>query len=186
MVRSLESEVSELRAELAAASIKDQQAAVSTVHIAMAPASTSSALHEEIKQQVEKAVAEAMACHVNQAPNTTPPSKAGTLYVIQEREFLQSRAPVFKVGRTAGSIQTRMCGYPRGSAVVTTVKVADCFAGERALLSSLAGAPERFRRRSDIGAEYFEVVGPAAADMATAERTITMFVAELYTRGSLT
>lgn len=106
-------------------------------------------------------------------------SQVGSLYVIQEREFLNSNEPVFKIGRTFGPPQVRLSSYPKGSSVIWTCKVPDCCSAERKLMSSLASSGN-FKHRGDIGAEYYEVISPQEGQFtANAEMVILDHVSSL-------
>ncbi len=72
------------------------------------------------------------------------------MYILQEREFINSKQHVYKIGKTK-VIHNRMNGYPKGSKIICVMPV--------------SGDPELhflnvFRKlyisRADVGSEYFE------------------------------
>jgi hypothetical protein len=97
------------------------------------------------------------------------------VYMIVEREFLRlpPSCKAFKIGKT-GMLTSRMRQYPKGSQMITSVRVADADAAERALLAVFGAA---FERRNDIGREYF------AGDPVAMQR---LFWTVLDTKGFLT
>ena len=76
------------------------------------------------------------------------------IYLLREREFRRLDEPVWKPGRTV-NIANRMRQYPKGSELILALQVHDAVAVEREIMKLLAAHPE-IRRRTDIGAEYFE------------------------------
>ena len=74
------------------------------------------------------------------------------LYIIKEREFINARSPVFKVGYS-DALTVRIQAYPKGSIVLTEVRVHNGRSTESKLLAALRS---RFINRRDIGSEYFE------------------------------
>ena len=55
------------------------------------------------------------------------------IYLIQEREFVNSGENVFKVGRSSQLIN-RISSYPKGSNVIFAVKVSDAVIAETSVL----------------------------------------------------
>lgn len=47
-------------------------------------------------------------------------------YMIQEREFIKTFTPVFKIGKTTKEVHMRTNAYPKNSRVVLTKIVNDC------------------------------------------------------------
>lgn len=80
----------------------------------------------------------------------TTDSRPGSIYIIQEREFIGQN--VYKIGRTV-NIVNRMMSYPKGSIVRfhTTCKQLVYIEGE--VKKQFA---ENFIWRKDLGAEYFQ------------------------------
>lgn len=76
-------------------------------------------------------------------------------YLLIEREFIKTREPVVKPGRTC-NLRARMAQYPKGSRCIATTCVSDCVQAEHAVLTAFKAL---FKRRLDIGAEYFQPPG---------------------------
>ena len=74
------------------------------------------------------------------------------VYLIKEREFMRLNENVIKVGYST-SLTDRCRGYPKGSLVLSVHRVVDGRVAEAKILSTFN---ERFRKRTDIGTEYFE------------------------------
>ena len=75
------------------------------------------------------------------------------IYLLQEREFINAKKPIYKIGRTKDSIKNRTNKYPKDSDIIYSMPVTDCIAIETKLLNVLAA---KFIQRKDIGDEYFE------------------------------
>lgn len=79
----------------------------------------------------------------------------GHIYLLQEREFVNSNEPVYKLGHTK-NIGSRLNGYPKGSIVHF---ICNCIGGmtsdnmEKIFLHYFK---KLFKHRIDIGQEYFE------------------------------
>jgi hypothetical protein len=97
------------------------------------------------------------------------------VYMIVEREFLRLHPSrkAFKIGKSS-TLLNRMRQYPKGSQVLTCVHVVNADAAERALLAVFDAA---FKRRTDVGREYF------AGDPVAMQR---LFWSVLDTKGFLT
>jgi hypothetical protein len=72
------------------------------------------------------------------------------MYIIQEREFVNSKQSVYKVGITE-RINTRMGQYPKGSKIIFVMPVD----GDPEFLC-LQKFRILFIPRTDIGSEYFQ------------------------------
>ncbi len=72
------------------------------------------------------------------------------IYLLQEREFIKLREPVYKIGIT-NSFYNRMNQYPKGSKVISVIPVKKDI--ESICLKTMR---ESFVQRGDIGCEYFE------------------------------
>ena len=62
-----------------------------------------------------------------------PDSLFEYVYLLHEREFLNSGRQLYKIGRTAQSPNDRFDGYPKGSCVVFYLRVPDSKATEKAI-----------------------------------------------------
>ena len=76
----------------------------------------------------------------------------GWVYLIREREFLNSGEQVTKVGRTRDIIK-RYKDYPKGSKLLFCMFCADRFETESVCIEMLS---KNFKARKDIGSESFE------------------------------
>jgi uncharacterized Zn-finger protein len=75
------------------------------------------------------------------------------IYIVQLREHVNIKENVYKIGRTNGSINKRMKGYPKGSIIITTFK---CKSSNVEMEKQLKKVFSCFKCRTDIGSEYFE------------------------------
>jgi hypothetical protein len=75
------------------------------------------------------------------------------VYFIHEREFLQSKNPVYKLGKTTQWNCRRLQDYPKDSALILVWRVPDCHEAERALIAEFDSL---YTKRKDIGSEYYE------------------------------
>ena len=74
------------------------------------------------------------------------------IYLLKEREFLQSNEQVYKLGKTSNP-KNRMASYPKGSMILFLTICNDCGNAERELLAKFRSI---FIPRLDIGREYFQ------------------------------
>ena len=75
------------------------------------------------------------------------------VYLIHEREFLNKKAPVYKLGKTTQWNCRRLKDYPKESALILVWRVPDCHVVENALIAAF---DKRYKKRSDIGNEYYQ------------------------------
>jgi hypothetical protein len=75
------------------------------------------------------------------------------IYLLQEREFMNSKANVYKVGKTRQSNLKRFDSYPKGSVILLYSECCNCDKTEKYILSMLR---KKFIKRTEYGAEYFE------------------------------
>jgi hypothetical protein len=75
------------------------------------------------------------------------------VYLLHEREFLNSGRQLYKIGRTSQSPNDRFDDYPKGSCVVFYLRVPDSKASEKAIKAAFK---IKFKQDRDIGQEYFE------------------------------
>jgi len=57
-------------------------------------------------------------------------SKAGYVYLLQEREFVRLNKPTYKIGRTTQTLANRFGDYPKNSHIILALTVLDCFSME--------------------------------------------------------
>ena len=75
------------------------------------------------------------------------------LYLLQEREFVNSGKPIYKLGMTKQENLTRFKQYPKGSLLIMQIICNDCTILEMEVIKLFT---DRFILRKDIGNEYFE------------------------------
>jgi hypothetical protein len=79
------------------------------------------------------------------------------IYLLQEREFIKTSETIYKLGKTVQKcgrgFGERFKGYPKGSRVLLVIEVNDCNKVETDLIRVFK---KEFKRRDDIGSEYFE------------------------------
>jgi hypothetical protein len=75
------------------------------------------------------------------------------VYLIQEREFVRSKEPVFKIGRTKQPNVERVTQYPKDSQFICQICCDDCAICEKNIIQLFK---TKYIHRTDIGNEYFE------------------------------
>jgi|688.fasta_scaffold130728_2 hypothetical protein len=75
------------------------------------------------------------------------------IYILQTREFIQLKQPVYKIGRTAQLNYDRFKQYPKGSILYQQSYCFNCLETENILIEEFK---KLFKHRKDIGREYFE------------------------------
>jgi hypothetical protein len=75
------------------------------------------------------------------------------VYLIQEREFIDKKRPLYKIGRTTQLPYKRYSAYPKGSREIMVMQVSDCKLAEKVLKDIFN---LKFKRDPSIGVEYFE------------------------------
>ena len=76
----------------------------------------------------------------------------GFMYLLQTRESIRLEENVYKIGKTH-NIEQRFSQYPKGSILHKKFRVSDRHLSERVMLREFN---EKFKRRDDMGNEYFE------------------------------
>ena len=74
-------------------------------------------------------------------------------YIIQEREFVNSKEPVYKIGKTKQQNQKRFSSYPKGSILIQQFYCYDCDNIEKQIITLFN---TKYKKRIDIGNEYYE------------------------------
>ena len=102
-------------------------------------------INEQIKQSYE----------LNQSNEQTKQCRIELQYVylIQEREFVQSEKPIFKIGKTIQLNFSRFKQYPKGSIMIHHSTCFNCNTCEREIIQLFK---TNYKQRLDIGTEYFE------------------------------
>lgn len=75
------------------------------------------------------------------------------IYLLQEREFVNAKQNIYKVGRTTKPNLKRFNQYPKESVLLYHTICYDCKIIERQVIKQFK---ENFKLRKDIGNEYFE------------------------------
>ena len=78
---------------------------------------------------------------------------SNSIYLIQEREFINSGENVYKIGKTKQDNLKRFKQYPKGSKLLLQQICDDCDKLEKELIADFKN---KFIHRKDIGNEYFE------------------------------
>lgn len=106
-------------------------------------------MEEDVVETIEATTTPQLAQEIQTSKNTSQ----GYVYMLQEREFIRMKEPVYKVGKTTQELYKRISQYPKSSLLLVAMRVEDCHHSERQLLAEFR---KLFASRRDIGAEYFE------------------------------
>jgi hypothetical protein len=74
------------------------------------------------------------------------------IYLIKEREFIKTKEPIYKIGKTKQENLQRIKSYPNGSILLLYIITNDCDKKEKEIIQKLK---EHFIHKKDIGNEYF-------------------------------
>lgn len=77
----------------------------------------------------------------------------GYIYLLQEREFIRTNEPIYKIGRTIQEHLKRFNQYPKGSKLILQQICDDCDKKERLLINMFK---DKYIQIKDRGFEYFE------------------------------
>ena len=105
------------------------------------------AVLEQIKEMLQHQTSPAVAA--NKVKNDSPEY----IYLLQEREFVKSGQPIYKIGKTKQPNQKRFSQYPKGSVLLFQRICHNCHQVEGELIRRFK---EVFKQHTDIGSEYFE------------------------------
>lgn len=75
------------------------------------------------------------------------------VYLIQEREFINSNQPIYKIGKTKQINNLRFNSYPKGSRLLSQLCCKDCDETERQIISLF---DKKYKRHIEIGREFYE------------------------------
>ena len=75
------------------------------------------------------------------------------IYLIQEREFIKTNEPIYKIGKTKQALLERIKKYPKGSNIIISMLCDDCDTAEKFLIDKFK---KKYKFRRDYGYEYFE------------------------------
>jgi len=82
-----------------------------------------------------------------------PLPRSKSIYLLREREFIERRLKVYKIGRTGNHPNRRLGNYPKDSEIHLVISVKNEVAAETYLIRVFKSS---FVHREDIGNEYFE------------------------------
>ena len=74
------------------------------------------------------------------------------IYLLQEREFIKTNEPIYKIGKTKQERLKRITNYPNGTKLVIQIECNDCDTYEKLLITKFK---KEFIHKNDIGNEYF-------------------------------
>lgn len=75
------------------------------------------------------------------------------VYIIHEREFINSGTQIYKIGKTKQRNRKRFRQYPKQSALLFQICCNDCDQIEKEIINAFK---DKYKHRHDIGNEYFE------------------------------
>jgi hypothetical protein len=73
--------------------------------------------------------------------------------MLQTREFVNTKQPIYKIGRTQQPLLTRFNQYSKGSVLIIHINVNDSIILEKEIISVFT---KQFTCKKDLGREYFE------------------------------
>ena len=74
------------------------------------------------------------------------------IYLLKEREFVKTKEPIYKIGKTKQENLNRIKSYPNGSKLLFYNECSNCDEKEKIILNKFK---ELFIHKKDIGNEYF-------------------------------
>lgn len=80
-------------------------------------------------------------------------NKSEYIYLLQEREFIKTNEPIFKIGKTKQLNNKRFCKYPNGSILLFQMICNNCDILEKQIIELFK---EKYIIKKDLGHEYFE------------------------------
>mgnify|MGYP006087869155 CR=1 FL=1 len=93
-------------------------------------------------------------CSNNIQPNTdTHDDTSGYIYVLQEREFVNSNKNIYKIGKSKQHNLKRFKQYPKGSVLLLQLFCNDCDTFEKYLIQLFI---INYKQIRSVGIEYFE------------------------------
>ena len=75
------------------------------------------------------------------------------IYLLKEREFVNTKENVYKVGKTKQVNHKRLNQYPKGSILLLQIVCGNCDTNEQTICKLFQ---KKYKQRKDIGSEYFE------------------------------
>ena len=74
------------------------------------------------------------------------------IYLIQEREFIKTEEPIYKLGKTHDIFQ-RKSGYPKGSILKFCIEIDKKYSMEKVAINEFNSL---FEKQKEIGNEYYK------------------------------
>lgn len=84
---------------------------------------------------------------------TNVPKDRHYIYLLIEREFINSGEHIYKIGKTTQDPIKRFNQYPKGSKLILIVHVSDCHENEKKIIDLF---DNNFERCPNIGREYYK------------------------------
>jgi len=75
------------------------------------------------------------------------------IYLLQEREFIRTNEPIYKIGKTKQERLKRICNYPNGTKLIIQILCNNCDKYEKELINKFK---ELFIHKRELGNEYFK------------------------------
>lgn len=85
--------------------------------------------------------------------NITKEYEVNYIYLLKEREFVNSLRDIYKIGKTKQSNSKRFLQYPKDSILILQVICVDCTKTEYEIIKLFAN---KYKQMKSIGTEYFE------------------------------
>ncbi len=104
----------------------------------------------------------------------------GYIYLIREREFVNTKEDIYKIGRTdAYDIRSRLKSYPSDSEVIFFIQVSNSKEVEKRLLKEFDSF---FTKKERIGNEYYEGDRQQMISMILADHSLShLKTADIHT-----
>ena len=104
--------------------------------------------YENLLQEIEQ-----LKIENNNLKKNVMTKELGYIYLIHEREFVNSYQDIYKIGKTRKENNKRFISYPKGSVLLFQIICTDCDNVEKELIDIFK---DKFVQRKDIGTEYFQ------------------------------
>jgi hypothetical protein len=104
-------------------------------------------------EALEKLLSESQQVVKKDIPVSTQSQSLGYVYLLQEREFIDKKQEIYKVGMTSQPNQKRFRSYPKGSRLLYQIACDNHVNAEKSILQQFK---ENFEQIKDIGSEYFK------------------------------
>jgi len=79
------------------------------------------------------------------------------IYLLQEREFIKTKEPIYKIGKTTQMNNCRFNQYPKGSILLLQIICSDCDNSESSLIQIFK---KKYKQRCDIGTNLYQSCEP--------------------------